>query len=233
MQVGWKDRSESAMPHRTRIAGGAGRLQWFLESVPEALLVVDRSGRIKLANAWSAEVFGYALEELIGLEVEMLLPAHLRERHTHLRELYNAEPHDRPMGATLDIVARRRDGSEFSADVELRVRQMEGQPVVFASVRERVAGRSEERRQQRLRDFRRLVRLTRLTVEDVEEMVAVILGDADRVLAGSLPAGEALAEIRHAASVAAGLAEQLLGYVDEFEAHIDAVPEPAPEREGR
>jgi PAS domain S-box-containing protein len=221
------------MPHRMRIPGGAGRLQWFLESVPEALLVVDRSGRITLANAWSAEVFGYALDELIGLDVETLLPVHLRERHTDMRERFSKDPRDRPMGATLDIVARRRDGSEFSADVELRVRQMEGQPVVFASVRERVAGRSEERRQQRIRDFRRLVRLTRLTVEDVEEMVAVILADADRVLAGSAPADEALAEIRHAASVAAGLAEQLLGYVDEFETHSDAVPDPPPERERR
>jgi PAS domain S-box-containing protein len=209
------------MPQRTRLSGGAGRLEWFFESVPEALLVVDRSGRIALANACSAELFGYSLDELVGVHVETLVPEPMRERHAALRERFSADPHDRPMGQALEIVARRRDGSEFSAEVELRSRQMGGEPVVFASVRERVASASEERRHQRRRDFSRLVRLTRLTVEDVEELVAVILSDADRVLAGGSPPGEAIAEIRHAASLAAGLAEQLLGYVDEFETHAD------------
>jgi PAS domain S-box-containing protein len=218
------------MAQRTRLSGGAGRLEWFFESVPEALLVVDRSGRITLANACSAELFGYVLEDLIGQQIEVLLPERMRGRHADLRERYHAEPYDRPMGQALDILARRRDGSEFHADVELRSRQLGGESVVFASVRERVASASEERSHQRRRDFSRLVRLTRLTVEDVEELVGVILADADRVAAGCLPPAEAVATIRHAASLAAGLAEQLLGYVDEFESHADAEENPRRER---
>jgi PAS domain S-box-containing protein len=212
------------MAQRMRRPGDVGRLQWFLESVPEALLVVDERGRITLANSASSEVFGYAVEELVGLGIEVLIPERLRDGHVSLRKRYNDEPRDRPMGGSLDIVARRKDGSEFRADVELRSRTLGDERVVFASVRQRAASASEEQRQQRSLDFRRIVQLTRLTVEDVEELVAVILAAASRALESAVvdPASrDSIAEIRHAASLAAGLAEQLLGYVDEVESHAD------------
>lgn len=192
------------------------RLEWFLESVPEPLLVIDAEGRIALSNAHSAELFGYPPGALVGLPVEALVPARLRERHLRDRLAFEGSPRDRPMGGSLNIVACRRDGSEFRADIELRPRNVEGERVVIAVVRETSLRRTQT--ELHSRDLERLARLSRLTAEDVIELLGIILASANSGLdeiAMDAPHRHHLEEIRNAATVAGDLAQQLLGTVEE------------------
>lgn len=91
----------------------------FLESAAEGIVVVDRAGRIVLVNAKTEELFGYHRDELLGQSLEILLPEHLRTAHDAHRAEYFAHPRVRPMGAGLDLVARRKDGTEFPAEISL------------------------------------------------------------------------------------------------------------------
>ncbi|HEX6243010.1 MAG TPA: PAS domain S-box protein [Polyangiales bacterium] len=91
----------------------------LLESAPDAMVIVDASGRIQLINAQTEALFGYAREELVGQWVEILVPERFRKRHPSDRENYWHNPKARPMGAGLDLQARRKDGSEFAAEISL------------------------------------------------------------------------------------------------------------------
>jgi protein-histidine pros-kinase len=88
-------------------------------SAPDAILVVGADGRILLANPEAARMFGYPLDELVGEPVEVLIPERLRDAHRVHRTGYVRRPARRPMGSGLDLVARRRDGTEVPIDVSL------------------------------------------------------------------------------------------------------------------
>jgi nitrogen-specific signal transduction histidine kinase len=64
----------------------------IIESAPEAIVIVGEDGRIRVANAAAADMFGYAREDLVGLSVEALLPEALRALHCEHRAGYFAAP---------------------------------------------------------------------------------------------------------------------------------------------
>src|ERR1700688_3624020 len=70
----------------------------LLESASQAIISIDRAGRVVLANRRAEEMFGYKPEELFGNRIELLLPESLRSAHTRQRDGYFAAPHARPMG---------------------------------------------------------------------------------------------------------------------------------------
>jgi len=102
--------------------------------VPEATIIVD-AGVIKLANPQAEKLFGYPSGELVGLTLEMLLPERARHRHVVHRSRYLRHPLPRPMGAGFEMAAKRRDGSEFAAEVLLRTIKTEAGVVVSATIR--------------------------------------------------------------------------------------------------
>jgi PAS domain S-box-containing protein len=89
----------------------------LLESASQAIVSIDRAGRIVLANRRAAEMFGYSLQELLGARVELLLPESKRAAHGRQREDYFQHPRARPMGIGFDLSGRRRDGAEFKVVV--------------------------------------------------------------------------------------------------------------------
>jgi len=95
------------------------KFQSLLESAPDAIVIVDAAGRIVIANSQVERLFGYDRPMLIGQPIEILLPERLHARHAGHRDGYIREPHTRPMGSGLDLVARRRDGSEFPVEISL------------------------------------------------------------------------------------------------------------------
>jgi protein-histidine pros-kinase len=112
------------------------RFEALLESAPDAIVVVDESGTIRVANHRTKELFGYARAELIGQHVEMLIPAASRVRHPSLRNGYFKHPSVRPMGAGLQLWAVRKDGSEFPVDVSLSPLETPEGTLVSAAVRD-------------------------------------------------------------------------------------------------
>ena len=116
--------------------GLSGLGNQLFESAPDAMVIVDREGTIRLVNERAVALFGYPRDELLGGRLETLIPERVREIHTSLRVGYFADPKTRPMGAGLDLVARRKDGTEFPADIALSSLETETGPLVSAAIRD-------------------------------------------------------------------------------------------------
>jgi PAS domain S-box-containing protein len=95
------------------------RFRELLEAAPDAILEVNRDGRIALLNAVAEKMFGYSREELLGQPVEWLIPFDLRGRHEQHRSAYKSHPTTRPMGSGLDLYAQRKDGTRFPVEISL------------------------------------------------------------------------------------------------------------------
>jgi PAS domain S-box-containing protein len=91
----------------------------ILEAASEGIVIVDEAGAIVAVNRKTEEMFGYPRAELVGRPLELLLPERLQSRHVTHRAHYVRDPRARPMGRGLDLLARRRDGSEFPVEISL------------------------------------------------------------------------------------------------------------------
>jgi PAS domain S-box-containing protein len=91
----------------------------LLESASQAIISIDRAGRIVLANRPGRRDLRYTREELVGARIEMLLPDSKRATHSRDRDEYFARPRARPMGIGMDLAGRRKDGSEVPVEVSL------------------------------------------------------------------------------------------------------------------
>jgi PAS domain S-box-containing protein len=84
------------------------------------MVIVDRSGTIRMANRQTQRLFGYTRTELIGRTVEMLMPEGFRRTHVVERKGYTAAPSSRPMGIVgMTLSGRRKDGSDFPVEIGL------------------------------------------------------------------------------------------------------------------
>ena len=109
----------------------------LFETVPDALVVVDGSGRITIANANAERLFGYAPGTLAGLDIEALMPAGVRGRHKHHRDGYMAAPRVRPMGGTGQaLIGQRLNGEQFPVEIALSPLAGDDGPRFLASVRD-------------------------------------------------------------------------------------------------
>lgn len=95
------------------------RMGKVIEAAPEVMLIVNPEGRMTVANAEAERVFGYTKQELLGQGIEMLLPERLRDVHAGHRQNYAQAPRTRMMGKGTELVARRKDGSEFPVEISL------------------------------------------------------------------------------------------------------------------
>jgi PAS domain S-box-containing protein len=111
--------------------------QRLLDAVPDATIIIDTDGVIILANRQTEAIFGYSQTELLGQKIEILLPERFREKHPNLRTAYFAQdPHVRPMGAGLELLGRRKDGSEFSVEISLSPLETPNGRLVISAIRD-------------------------------------------------------------------------------------------------
>ena len=104
--------------HKT-ISEAERRLGELLESAPDAIFELDKSGRIVLLNRMAEQIFGYTREELLGQAVDVLVPDALQTAHVQYRAKFLDHPVTRPMGSGLKLEARRKDGSLFPVEISL------------------------------------------------------------------------------------------------------------------
>jgi len=119
-------------------------LQALLDAAPDAMVVVDGSGTVVMANSQCEALFGYERNALLGERVEVLVPERLLDVHPAHRTRYFAEPRTRPMGVGLDLAARRSDGTEFPAEISLSSIQTDRGIVALAAIRDLSARKSAE-----------------------------------------------------------------------------------------
>lgn len=105
---------------------------------PDGFLIVDRRGLVTAVNPALTSMFGAASdgEDLLGLEIEDLLPHEHRSDHVQLREGFFDRPEPREMGSTRELMARDLQGRTFPVAVSLTPLELAGETVVFAAVRD-------------------------------------------------------------------------------------------------
>ncbi len=133
-----------------------------VESSPAAMVIVDHSGRIALVNKQTENWFGYNRDELIGQEIEVLIPSRFHERHRDDRDGFLAAPQTRPMGAEHELFARRNDGTEFPVDISLHPMQTADGLLVMAHIVDLSDRRQAEAETRRRHAMERLALLGQL-----------------------------------------------------------------------
>jgi len=112
------------------------RFRGVLEAGPDAIVLVDASGRMILVNSETERLFGYPREELLGEFVERLVPTRFHGSHPGPRRKYFHNPQTRPMGSGLELSGRRKDGSEFPVEISLSPLSIDESQVAMAAIRD-------------------------------------------------------------------------------------------------
>jgi PAS domain S-box-containing protein len=110
--------------------------QSLLQAAPDGMVVVNPDGEMVYVNSQIEALFGYRAEELLGRNVEMLMPERFRGRHTGYRADYFKRPKVRPMGAALDLYGRRKDGTEFPVEISLSPLETYDGTIVISAIRD-------------------------------------------------------------------------------------------------
>lgn len=129
--------------------------RWLMQNASDAMLVVDRAGRVRYGNPVAARIFGYAPDEIDSLAIEDLIPERFRLKHRAHRAGFSACPHARAMGgAGYTLYGRRKNGMEFPADVSLApVETDEGHLVAVTVYDITERKRAEEHKTNLIRDL--------------------------------------------------------------------------------
>jgi PAS domain S-box-containing protein len=176
LRVGGRLLISSAVRNVSEQRRAEQKFRALLESAPDAIVIVDESGRIAIVNAQAEALFGYTRGELIGEPIEKLIPARYRSQHQVHRRGYARAPHPRGMGSGLQLFGLRRDGSEFPVEVSLSPLETEEGRFVSSAIRD-ITERKRAEAAERLASDRLLS-----AVEAIQDPFAIFDGESRLVL---------------------------------------------------
>ncbi|HEY5411873.1 MAG TPA: PAS domain S-box protein, partial [Caulobacteraceae bacterium] len=224
----------------------------FYEASPDAVVVVDQTGRIKFANSRDEAMLGYLPNEVLGKSHSVLMPERYRDLHSGHMDRFMNDPSPRMMGAGLELAALRKDGSEFLIEISLSPYHAPDGLVVIAAMRDITAkGLKNDALKSENSDLRDLLgqarndaarllaqagidatehdaakRLQRLLLEEVHHRMKNMLATVMAITSQSLRTAESLEQGRLAIEgrlVAMGRAQDLLLQSDETCAQLTDV----------
>lgn len=126
----------------------------LLESAPDAMIITGSNGKILMVNRQTEKLFGYGRHEIIGREVEVLIPEKYHQRHRIERTAYSGKPRTRPMGAGMELYGLKKDGTEFSVEISLSPLILAGEEdqMVIAAIRDITKQKESEKEIKKLND---------------------------------------------------------------------------------
>lgn len=158
-------------------------LLMLLDVSPDALVMVDSAGHIALVNSQAEALFGYPRSELVGKQLEVLLPERFHAAHALHRERYATSPRTRPMGAGLELYGRRRDGTEFPVDISLSPITLNDALHVLAAIRDITERRRLQERERAARESAEArLALLQLILDELPTSVYIVQGDEVRLV---------------------------------------------------
>ena len=158
-----------ARPMVQRIEESQKRFRTLLESAPDAMVIIDASGKIVMVNRRTEEVFGYSRNDMTGQAIEMLMPQRFREQHPgHMRAFFS-NPTARSMSTERELFGLTKEGREFPVEISLSPIETDDGMLVASSVRDITERKQSEAALQALNENAERQRRTETALNELYE----------------------------------------------------------------